>query len=234
MKHKRYLPETDEGKVTWLNAFNLQLPTYAALFGIDPAVVTSLLDDGTFFGFLIGLMPAFKDYQKTLIDYKDIIRDGGALGVSDVPAPPGLAPHIATGAGIFQRAASVVGQIKAHPAYTELIGANLGIIGEEITVDYDTAKPNPKGTLKNSHAYLKWDNMHADGANIAVDYTGGTNYKFIGHVVAGHFLDAHTPDSGVAQKFAYIVRLTLGPEQEEVGSWSDPVFVTVTGQELMR
>jgi hypothetical protein len=227
MEHEYYLPKDDPGKVLWLQNFGLKLPTYATTLGISSGILTSVSNDATYYGLVIGLLGPFKEYGKAIIAYKDALRDGSPTAIGDFPSPPAIPAFTAVPAGVFIRLRDLVKTIKAHPNYTSTIGTDLGIIGTEINPDFATIKPHPKVSLKNSHAYLQWAHEHTDAADIKADYGDGAGFVTVGRILKAHSLDPHLPAAGTGKVYKYIIRYVVS--DEEVGFWSDEISITVTG-----
>ena len=62
--------------------------------------------------------------------------------LDDLPTPPTLSAAPAMVApNIFGRVTQLVARIKAHPGYTEAMGQDLDIVGDEQTVDINAMKP---------------------------------------------------------------------------------------------
>ena len=108
--------------------------------GVTPGEVTQTTADAAYFSFVVD---AHNQHTKTTRDwtaYKTALRSGTTIGA--MPTTPALGvPPTAVPAGIFSRVSALAARIKKHPAYTEAIGQDLGIIGAEQTVDPTVMKP---------------------------------------------------------------------------------------------
>ena len=227
MKHQFYLPSSDKDRAVWLQNFSTKLAVYAVLLSIAPGTLTSVHNDSEFYSQLVLFIKQIKDYLKNLISFKKVLSTGVSAGVIDVAAAPVIGMHTAVEAGIFNRIGDLVVIIKRNPNYTEAIGNDLGIIGTEINIDFSTAKPDVTLTLKNAHVYSKWGKEHADSVDIKADYDDGAGFVTVGRISPNHFLDPHLPPAGQTKIYKYTFRFVV--EDEEVGLWSDPLEITVTG-----
>ena len=87
MKDK-FIPRTDQGKADFLDNLALKLPIYAALLGVTPAEVTSVVNDAAMFNYVMDDQEAFKTHKQNVSNYKNALRDGplgtplGALPVA--------------------------------------------------------------------------------------------------------------------------------------------------------
>jgi len=169
MRKQPYLPRRDKDRVIWLNNFAAKLSTYAASFGITPAEVTSVTKYAVMFSYIIGLMDTVDTFKQNLTKYKNklsVSTIGSPLG-----APPTLTIPVAPAtveAGIFTIISGIVQRIKGFKnIYTDAIGEDLGIVGDEITFDPDTFKMEIKGVkITNEGVKLDWIKGETDGANI--------------------------------------------------------------------
>ncbi len=132
---KEYLPKREADRVGWLNNFSSIIGNYATTFGISPAEVATIGKMAAFYAYIYNLMIMVSTFSKNLTKFKNLLSiapNGTTLGPMPTltpPAAPGTSP-----AGIFTFISGIVGRIKSNTAnYTEAIGYDLGIIGEEIS-----------------------------------------------------------------------------------------------------
>ncbi len=226
MAKSYFLPADELGKLKWLDNFAAKLPAYAATVGVTAAEVTQTTADDAYFAFVVG---AHNQHTKTTRDwtaYKTALRSGTTLGA--MPTTPALGvPPAAVPAGIFTRASSLAARIKKHPAYTESIGHDLGIIGAEQSVDVTTMKPVLNLTLQAGHPNLGWTKSGMDGVEIWVDRGTGT-FAFLTIDTVPDYLDtAALPAAGASAVWKYKAIYRLNDEQ--VGQWSDVATIGVMG-----
>ncbi len=241
-KRKKYLPSKESERVTWLNNFALKLGTYQVLLNIDPTDVTAAQQAAVFYAYIIGRIESTKDELSSLVFYKNRLsfaNDGGSMG--SVPQPELPIEPMAAGPGIFTQAARIVADIKNNPNYTEQIGADLGIIGEEtITQDPSLLKPTLKVKIgTGGHPQLSWVKKGADFTNVYVDRGEGS--VFLRSVKGNKFTDMYalpsgnavpapsgpttgTPASGAA---VWRYRIVYVKNDAETGAYSDPVSIAV-------
>ncbi len=226
MAKSYFLPADEPGKLKWLNNFAAKLPAYAATVGVTPAEVTQTTADAAYFAFVVG---AHNQHTKTTRDwtaYKTALRSGTSMGA--MPTTPELGmPPAAVPAGIFSRVSALAARIKKHPAYTEPIGQDLGIIGAEQTVDAATMKPVLELTLQAGHPNVGWSKSGMDGIEIWVDRGTGA-FAFLTIDTVPDYLDtAPLPAAGVSAVWKYKAIYRLNDEQ--VGQWSDVATIGVMG-----
>jgi hypothetical protein len=172
---------------------------------------------------------AHNQHTKTTRDwtaYKTALRSGTTIGA--MPTTPALGvPPTAVPAGIFSRVSALAARIKKHPAYTEAIGQDLGIIGAEQTVDPTTVKPVLNLTLQAGHPNVGWTKSGMDGIEIWVDRGTGT-FAFLTIDTVPDYLDTFAlPAAGASAVWKYKAIYRLNDEQ--VGQWSDVATIGVMG-----
>jgi hypothetical protein len=118
MKKKPYIPSKNAEKVTWANNYKTEIPTDGATCGLSPAEITAQTTAAQGIITEVNAIEAAKSACKSAIE-------------NSTTALKGHINVIRTG----------VKQMKVNSGYTAGIGDNLGIIGEEQTIDVATAKP---------------------------------------------------------------------------------------------
>jgi hypothetical protein len=247
---KHYLPRAESARVTWLNNFALKLNTYAALFGVSAADLAWVGTAAVFYAYVIGRIESAKSEVTSLVAFKNKLsftNDNIPLG--PVPQPELPPEPAAVPAGIFSAVARIVADIKNHPAYSDSIGDDLKIIGEETTT-HDPALLKPVLKVKlgtGGHPHLSWVKKGADFTNVYVDR--GTGFTFLRSVKGNSVIDNHAlpaggtatlpptappppaTDSGTristANAAVWRYRIVYVKNDAEVGDYSDPVSVAV-------
>jgi hypothetical protein len=226
MAKSYFLPKDEPGKRAFLNNFAAKLPTYAATVGVTPAEVAQTTDDDAYFDFVCGAHLQHTNTTREWTAYKTALRSGTAIGA--MPTTPALGvPPTAVPAGIFTRVSALAARIKKHPAYTEAIGQDLGIIGAEQTVDPTVMKPVLNLTLQAGHPNVGWSKSGMDGIEIWVDRGTGT-FAFLTIDTVPDYLDTFAlPAAGASAVWKYKAIYRLNDEQ--VGQWSDVATIGVMG-----
>jgi len=139
----RWFPTNLAARVIWFQNFATQFAAVAASLGFLPADVASVQDDNTVFQFLGNDADASADaWKSALRQFRIIITEFGIGSPTPAfPANPALALPEVIATGIFQRLIELRDRILAAPAYTDEIGALLGILTS-------TPGPTPEGELK--------------------------------------------------------------------------------------
>lgn len=226
MPKSHYLPAEDAARGPWLNNLATKLPTYAATIGVTPGETASVDADNEFWAYVFDARNQFNQFAKDWTAYKNGARSGPTLGA--IPDPPTLptAPAMVE-PDIFGRIAALVARIKAHPGYTEAIGHDLGIIGDEQTTDFNSVKPVLKLTLQAGRPNVGWKKQGMGALEIHVDRGTGT-FAYLATDTVPDYLDtAPLPAAGTSAVWKYKAIYRFNDEQ--VGQWSDVASISVMG-----
>ena len=188
---KNYLPKAAADRVQWLNNFASKIGTYATLFGFTPAEVALIVKMAAFYAYIIGFIEQVKTFSNNLVSFKNILSiapNGTTLGpipVLTVAAAPAICP-----AGIFTFISGIVGRIKNNTtAYTDAIGKDLGIVGDEIVFKMGDFKPEISATTQTGSVVINFTKKDLDGVNVYSHPVGSTDinvWEFLA-------LDNHSP-----------------------------------------
>jgi hypothetical protein len=226
---KYYLPRDEKGKLLWLKNFAGKINLYATILNVTPAEVTSIQNDLNYFDFVLDMVNKYKQNVNQRVTYKNLLLngDGSTPPIGGIPANPtfGTAPT-AVSAGVIKRAIALAQRIKKQSSYTIAIGEELGIIGDEETIDVNTMKPILTIEKIAQKPNLKWKKQSMQGIRIYVDRTGN-GYEFLATDTQPDYLDkAPLPTAGTSAIWKYKAVYIL--QDEEVGEYSDEVSITVT------
>jgi hypothetical protein len=231
MLNHDFISKSDQGKAAFLKNLALKLPGYAVLLGITPAEVASVQADAAMFNHILDRQEAYKTFNQGNTAYKNALRDG-PLGapLGSLPVFPTLpvAPAVVL-AGVIPRARKLAGRIKGSPAYTEAIGEDLGIVGDEQVLDIPNLKPMLTSRLDVGRPMIIWLKGPADSINIYVDRKNGKGFVYLATDSQPDYLDTFPMPEGldsVVWDYKGIYRIGDDP----VGQFSEPISVTVTRQ----
>lgn len=230
---KNYLPRAEAQRVLWLNNFVAKINIYAATFGITAAELATLAKMAAIYSYIINLIAQVNTFAKDLTGFKNVLSiapSGATLSVLPT-LTPAVAPPL-TQAGIFTYISGIVGRIKSNTAnYTENIGKELGIVGEEIVFKEADFKSVVSAEAKKDFVVVNFTKKGVDGVNVYSHPIGSTDanaWEKLG-------MDNHPPyyDSrplavaGQPEIRAYKVMGVLN--DEEIGEWSNIATATYTG-----
>ena len=224
-----YLPRTDAGKLLFMENFDDKLSTYAVTFSIDAATITSVTNDRLMFKYMLDMQEKFKTFKQDITSYKNLLSEGPGGGLAGpVPIIPTLAaaPTLVRIA-IFRRIRELVTQIKANSAYTENIGEDLGIVGDEQTVDINKLKPTLTSEIVTGHPVIKWTKGHAEALDIYVDRGDGAGFVFLATDSHPDYTDTSPLPQGV-ESAVWEYQAIYKISDEQVGKYSESIKVTVS------
>ncbi len=229
-KGPTYLPTNDVGKKDWLKHFSTTLPVYAPVLDLGDNTLKRMATHAINFEAIILGLERYRTYGLALTAFKDLMRDGKSEPgqLPDVPKPIVLEGDAV--ADIFGEVGLLVNTIKGSKKYNESMGKALGI---EASADgggggSEAPKPVLGIELQGGRPNILWKKGKMDGVKIMVDRGTGT-YTFLAIDTHPDYLDTHPlPELGKSELWRYIAIYLK--RDEEVGEWSDPVQVSVTGR----
>ena len=228
---KYFIPDNDAGKADFLDNVALKIGGYAATLGLAPADVTSVVNDAAMFNYLMDMQESFKTFKQDVSRYKDVLRDGSPyVPIGALPVAPTLpAAPVPVNEGVFNRIRKLAARIKAAPAYTEAIGEDLGIVGDEMSIDIPNLKPVLKSRLDAGRPLIIWPKGPADSIDIYVDRKDGMGFVYLANDSQPDYLDTFPVPAGVTTAvWDYKAIYKIGDDQ--VGQFSEPIQMTVTRQ----
>lgn len=146
---QKWFPTSLQDRVAWFGNFAKQFPGVAADLNLD-GKLTQVADDNNVMKFLGAADLEVKAYEEAVRQYRKIITEGD-IGdpVPDFPANPALSLPKVINTGIFERLDKLVEQIRSADAYTNEIGALLGILPKAGTdKPDDELKPSLKAAAQ--------------------------------------------------------------------------------------
>jgi hypothetical protein len=221
-----YIPKADDAKVAWLNNFAGKLPSYVAALNISATDTEFTQKAATLATYALSAVKQVQDFSRSVVAYKDALFEGKTpknpinLPVSPVfTNVPEAMPE-----GIFMEVRNIVKRIKASSGYTESIGKDLGIVGEESTKKQSVMQPELKLMQEGGKITVKWKKGDSDGINIYVK-RGAGDFAFFAFDAKPHYTD-HTalPESPTTWTY----RAIYVKADQEIGQFSDEVSINVS------
>lgn len=227
----KFLPRDEAQRVVWFNNFSSKLKnTYALIFGITIATADKIVAYAAFYAFLIGYLKSSRTLSQDLTKYKDdfftapLNTPNGALPVFTV-VPPATIP---AEAGVYTIVSGIIQTIKSHAAYTNAIGEDLGIVGDEHDFDETTFKTVLKATVQLDGVKIAFTKKGVEGIHIYSNPLGefnGTTWELLALDLHSPYLDSRPAKiAGTPEDRRYMGRGVI--DGKEVGVDSDIVVVT--------
>jgi hypothetical protein len=224
MAKRDYLKMDEDQLPEWFTNFAAKLPGYATTFGLTTAEVNAVIADAAIVTVVINMVLSFKDEQNKWVKFKNLELFGpdGATPTLPVPPSPSATP---VPPNVISRTRKLVARIKTHPAYNEVIGEDLRVIGSEIS----TPEAKPTGTVKalpNYAAEVSFVKRGFDGVDVESQRGTETDWTLLAFDSQSPYVDNRPPQTaGQAETRRY--RLRYRKADVPVGEYSDILTVTV-------
>lgn len=148
MKRQRYFPAVVALRPEWFNNFATQLPGANTTLGLDADEVTAIINDARYCEYACGdWLTTAREFGPAATAAIELLFDGDGAVPAALPAfaPPALPAGVTAAApGALRRIFLFVQKIKGCKTYTEAIGLQLGIVGQEDAAEH----PVPEFSLK--------------------------------------------------------------------------------------
>ncbi|WP_295457067.1 hypothetical protein [uncultured Thiodictyon sp.] len=229
MYSQSYLPKTASARVAWILHYLENLTKFGALLGIGPEEIAFTKGD---LGNLVWAVDTWYPIvrQDTLDNtaFKDLIATGTGTDPVPVPTPrPFPAPPAPLVPGVLNRLYNQVQRMKLHPAYTDGIGRELGIVATAAAVD--DSPPEFTAVLerdaKGVRVYIHCTKRRHNGIVVESRINGGA-WELYGHFTRGSVYDDRplaVPQTPESRDY----RLCWWDKDEPHGDWSAIVTVLV-------
>ena len=229
MKKKPYMPRPYAQRLVWQQNFVRKLNDYATALGIDAATLLMLANDLLVTTWIVQVIDLFKHTVNERVKFKDVFFDGHeGVPMGGFPVMPTMPANPATlnASGAFKRIEKIVQQVKSNKNYTELIGKDLGIIGAEQDINWDTEKPVLTLTLQSNKVSIKFKKGSSVGIKIYSRRTTETAWSFLSIATESPYYDTRTNIvSGQGETREYKAVYLL--HDEEVGQESEIYSISV-------
>lgn len=200
MAKRDYVPSREPEQIPWSGNLNAKIAIHGAAVGLSPAEITDVQDNCN------NIVKALNDFEQAKRDFQE------ASNLKNDAKNPALA-----------NIRIVAQRIKKNAGYNTAIGEDLGIIGDEQTVDAANAKPELKHAKVPGGQEFKFNlKRYFDGVNIYRKLPSAAAFSFLARDTSSPYIDT-TPIENGTQYYAYYV---LG--DTETGQRSDTVTVSVS------
>jgi hypothetical protein len=229
---RNWFPQSMQERAAWYQNFAMQFAGIAASLGFLPADVTAVQDDDTAIQDLANGQVQLDAFVAAYRQYRITVSEG-AIGepTPAFPDAPTLTPSELRPTGIFQRLVELVDRIRAAPAYTDEIGALLGIIPSSSGSNIPTVD-NLKPVIKVSQSFsdckfsVNVTRLGQDSFKIQIQRSGSNTWEDAAFATKNPCEVTITPTTP-GQPERILVRAILLSNNQPVGEPSDPAYVTV-------
>lgn len=244
MPKNLYPPLNDSDLVVWLQNFANKIGLYAAKYTITDSEIAQLQQATSCFTYWVAACHQAKVSVTQVSCFKNEIRDGIRPGGAPNLKPKGFdfdnsPPQV--NPGILLLFKTIATRIKQNTCYLPTDGEDLRIDGEERKDSYYSLKPYFKVDFYNNCPQLTWPKAGCDAVKIIVfrfnhgqlpaKAISNDLFEFLAIDTQSGYIDRHPlPAPGERAVWAYVMIYMIG--DDEVGKWSDVVFVDVAGREI--
>lgn len=218
-----YLPKTLSELIVWFNNFATKISGYGATFGLTAAELTQIATDRT----VLQLVINGAEIRRTDAQEWTQFRDRVLFAPLNTPMPSlptpgnvGTLPSDAQ-ASIIPRLRALVQRIKAHPAYTQAIGEDLGI---EPSATAPPDRPTLKARSETNYRVRLTFTMHRMPM-IEIQSRRGSESEFVTMAfdTSSPYIDGREPlQAGRPETREYRARY-VDRNDQPIGEWSDIV-----------
>jgi hypothetical protein len=231
MKRQDYYPSRIGDQVNWLDNFAQKLPLHGPTCGVSAGDVTDAVNDAKWANHVLGSwLSAVRNFAPSTTDAVDEVLDG--VGTVPFVLPTFAAPALPAGVtaappGVLTRLFTLIAKMKLDAGFTEAIGTDLGVIGQE-----ETPKPAPKQTATVEQgsgcqcvrlAFAKYGHM-----GVHIESRRGTGaWEFLAVDTESPYLDER-PLLVAGQPEVREYRMRFWDKGTPNGDWTDVAKVTVS------
>ena len=198
-----YLPARDNDFLVWHDQFKSALAESAAALGLTAAETGVVGTDNT-----------------------SLHARNTALNSAAAQAQQATADKSATRQVVEKNVRNLVRRIKAQPAYTTALGAQLGVEGSQNSTDLTTAQPSLAGSDQTGGmVQLDFSKSKSDGVNIYGQREGDTGFVFLARDTSSPYVD-NRPLLAVGKPEVRKYKAVYVLSDEEIGQFSHEITVT--------
>jgi hypothetical protein len=226
-----FVVRADVGFSLQLKNFASKLGTHQVVLGLLPADVSDAIAASDYFKFVLDMQIAHAERVKNWTTYKDLLRNPGAGVPPTSAAPVTLAVPVAPTAaplGIEVWFRQIAKRIKGSKNFTDAIGNDLGIMSINSVIDLNLMRPALTLSLIAGQPLITWKKDGMDGIEIFKKNAEGEWSMLVFDSRPNHLDTSPLPTLGVSVQWSY--KAIYRFQDKRVGSWSNEVSITVTGE----
>jgi hypothetical protein len=226
-----WFPTNLPARAVWFLNFYTQFAIVAASLGFKDEAVTEVENDNTVMQFLADIFNQIKAYEEAVRQFRIIITEKDIGDPTPAfPANPAFALPVVIPTGLFERLNRLRTQIMAADAYTDEIGALLGILSKaKPSLAPGDVKPAIEASgAQTGHLFtiVVKDRAEADMWDVFIQRKGEPGWTSVGRFTGRSADITITPTTpGDSERFN--VRVQLRKSNANYGQVSDIVQVTI-------
>ena len=227
----RWFPGNIAACAVWYQNFAKQFAIVAASLGFTAAEITAVKTDNDVYQFLADLTDEMQAFESAARQYRLIITEQ-PIGqpTPQFPENPNFTLPIVIPTGMFDRLNKLVDRIRAAPAYTDEIGALLGILPTALdSISPENVKPTIQtfAAANNYHfSVVVAGRAEANMFEVELRRAGQETWETV-KSATGKSVDVTITPTTPGKPEQLQVRVQLQKNNADYGQPSDPAYVTV-------
>jgi hypothetical protein len=229
----KWFPTNLAARAAWFLNFATQFAAVGLSLGFTAPEIAAVQDDNTCFQDLASGQVELDAYKDAVRQYRINVTEG-AVGEPTPAFPAGIdvTPAELRPTGIFQRLIELVDRIRAAAAYTDEIGALLGIIPSASGSSFAGGGDDLKPVIKVSASFSDFKftanvtRLGQEAFKIQIQRSGSSAWTDEAFATSNPCEVVITPTTP-GQPARILVRAILLNHNQPIGQPSDPAFVTV-------
>ena len=227
---RTWFPGTLQDRAGWCANLSTQFADNAVALGFTAAQATANTADCTMVVNLAAITVALNAYAEAVRQFRIIITENPTGDPTPIfPDFPSYSSPSGPATGVFERIDNLVKRIRLSPAYTDEIGALLGILpSSPTTLPENELKPVIKASesIMNYKFDVNVTRLGMTQFKIQILRSGDTVWEDVAFATNNPATVAVTPTTA-GQPERIQVRAILLASQQPIGIPSDPTYVTV-------
>lgn len=228
--NRAYFPGGLAERAVWCTNFRIQFTDVAVSLGFTVSEATEIALDCTLIEDLADIQAQLDAYTEAVRQYRIIITEGDVGDPTPAfPDFPSYASPVGQPTGAFERIATMVKRIRVAPAYTDEIGALLGILPQNTSRPPDTElKPLIKASesFNNYQFTVNVTRLGMTAYKVQVQRSGQSTWTDV-TFATNNPSDVTVTPTTPGQPERILVRAILLKDNQPIGIPSDPTYVTV-------
>ena len=226
----RWFPSSIAERAVWYQNFAAQFAAVGTSLGFTAVEIGGVEKDNDVYQFVADIFDQIKAFESAVRQYRIIITEE-PIGqpTPQFPANPAFTLPVAIDTGMFDRLNKLVDRIRAAPAYTDEIGALLGILPKQPeNITPEELKPVIKvsDSFANYKFTLNVTRMGQESFKVQIRRSNSETWTDAGFGTSSP-MDVTVTPTTPAEPERIQVRVILMSKNQPVGQPSDAVYVTV-------
>jgi hypothetical protein len=227
MAKQDFVPRGEDELVPWFENFSTKLGNYQVLLGLSAGDITATTADFLLLQATLLSVNQAKQEAREWVAFKNL-ELYGPVGEPVPPVPDWPAPFALSSRepGIVPRIRDMAARVRAAPAYTVSIGADLGIIGPDVTPPEEIQPTGQAVPLPGFAVEVAFAKQGFAGVDVESQRETESGWSYLGFDAYSPYVDNRPPlVAGQAEQRRYRLRYRDG--DDPIGIYSDILVANV-------